>query len=111
MYGCHQPRVDGVDISVVSCSIVSFVFVVLRDDFFVVDFDAVFLQTVKPSCQVCSNLASPGAPHLPRHDPPLPQHVGPALVSAHLGHSERIVSNGSLCIGIFKGIYMHIYFL
>ena len=37
---------------------------------------------------MCSNLISPTGPHFPRHAPPLPQQVGPSLLSTHLGHSE-----------------------
>ena len=46
------------------------------------------MQTFKPSAQVCSIFA-PTGPHFPRHDPPLPQQVGPSLLGTQLGHSEK----------------------
>ena len=47
-------------------------------------------QARMPSLHVCSNLASPGRPHLPRQDPPLPQQVScPLLSYPHVPHPEQ----------------------
>ena len=57
--------------------------------FGVVDCGAgVAAQTFMPSAQLCSRLA----PHLPIHDPPLPQQVGPSLLGTHTAHSEHKIS-------------------
>ena len=49
---------------------------------------AVFVvQAFNPSPHVWTNLMSPGRPHLPCQDPPLPQQVGPDLLGTHLTQS------------------------
>ena len=51
--------------------------------------DAIAEQAFSPSSHVCSNLVSPGCPHFPRQEPPLPQQVSPPLAPRpHLGHAE-----------------------
>ena len=52
---------------------------------------AIVEQAFSPSLQVCSNLVSPGCPHFPRQDPPLPQQVSaPLLPRPHLGHTVKL---------------------
>ena len=48
------------------------------------------LQAFKPWAHVCSNLLSPGRPHLPCQDPPLPQQLGPDLLGPQMHAVKQI---------------------
>ena len=104
MYDQHQPRFIGGVLRVASSAVERFSIVsvglgglvglvVLNAGVFAAldVLPSVFAQTLKPSSQVCSNFVSPGRPHLPRHDPPLPQQVAPALLGTHFAHSESVM--------------------
>ena len=55
--------------------------------FFACTATALFIQTFRPSPQVCSNRGLFFSPHLPSQDPPVPQQLNPVFVGTHLGHS------------------------
>ena len=71
-------------------------------------------QAREPSGYVYSNLVSPGSPHFPSQEPPLPQHVTlPVLVRPHFGHTKgtkdvlyviNIVSDCTVDRGVWREV-------
>ena len=54
-------------------------------------------QARNPSPHVWSNLLSPGRPHLPCQDPPLPQQLGPELLEPQV-HPGKKITLHFLCV-------------